>query len=252
MIVNESFVRIVLGGRNPIGRRIRYVHLEEWGALREGMEAAPWYEIVGVAGDMATAQKEDPKRATIYHPVSPHRAYPGQVAVRVRGNPDAFVPRLRAIATATDPTLRLYDVERLDQVNRSELEFIEFWFRILALVSGVALLLSLAGIYAVMAFTVARRTREIGIRVALGASQGRVVAAIFRRPLIHVALGVMAGVGVIGGITLLASGGTISPRVILPFTLYSLFMMGVCLLACIVPTRRALRVEPTEALRADG
>ena len=252
VIVNESFVRIVLGGRNPIGRRIRYVHLEEWEAMRPGMESAPWYEIVGVAPDMATAQKEDPKNAAIYHPMPPRGAYPGQLAVRVKGSPDAFVPRLRAIAAATDPTLRLYDVERLDQVNLSELEFLEFWFEILALVSGVALVLSLAGIYAVMAFTVARRTREIGIRVALGASQARVVAAIFRRPVIHVALGVLAGVGIIVGITLLASGGRVSPRIVLPFTGYALLMMAVCMLACIVPTRRALRVEPTEALRADG
>jgi ABC-type antimicrobial peptide transport system permease subunit len=216
------------------------------------MEEAPWYEIVGVVGDMITAQKEDPKKAAIYHPVSPRDAYPGQVAVRVKGDPDAFVPRLREIATVTDPTLRLYNLEPLDQVNRSEIEFMEFWFRMLLLVSGIALTLSLAGIYAVMAFTVARRTREIGIRVALGASQRRVVAAIFRRPLIHVAIGVLTGAGVILAITLLASGGRINPRILGPFSLYTLFMMAVCMLACIVPTRRALRVEPTEALRADG
>ena len=252
VIVNESFVELVLGGRNPIGRRIRYVHLEEWEEMRPGMERAPWYEIVGVVPDMATSQKRDPKKAAIYHPVPPRRAYPGQIAVRVKGNPDAFIPRLRAIATATEPTLRLYDVERLDQLNLSELEFMEFWFRILALVSAVALGLSLAGIYAVMAFTVTRRTREIGIRVALGASQARVVAAIFRRPIIQIAFGVVAGAAILGGIVLLASGGKVSLRVVLLFAGYAVFMMGVCMLACIVPTRRALRVEPTEALRADG
>jgi ABC-type antimicrobial peptide transport system permease subunit len=125
--------------------------------------------------------------------------------------------------------------------------------------TAVALLLSLAGIYAVLSFTVARRTREIGVRVALGANRHRVLSAVFRRPLTQV------GFGVAGGATLIAVGAVVLSRTtqfkgsmsglsagqVALLVAYGVFMLGVCLLACVVPTRRALRVEPTVAMRVD-
>jgi putative ABC transport system permease protein len=123
--------------------------------------------------------------------------------------------------------------------------------------TAVALLLSLAGIYAVMSFLVARRTREIGVRVALGASRMAVVSAIFRRPLIQVGLGILAGAALIavGRSTLatqlpgMTDGLSLSGAAII--LAYATVMLGVCLLSCVVPTRRALGVEPTIALRMD-
>jgi ABC-type antimicrobial peptide transport system permease subunit len=129
-----------------------------------------------------------------------------------------------------------------------------------AALTGIAVLLSLAGIYAVLSFAVARRTREIGVRVALGASNRAVITAIFRRPLIQVAAGVAVGtlfVGVL--VTLLAAppDSVVADTSVVSSALrvlmligYAAMMFGVCMLACIVPTRRALRVQPTEALRA--
>jgi putative ABC transport system permease protein len=152
-----------------------------------------------------------------------------------------------------DPTLRLHDILPLDQVEASELEFYDFWIRITALLTLVVLVLSWAGIYAVMSFTVSRRTREIGIRVAMGADARRVVLAIFRRPLTQVALGVATGAAVI----LLLRTGLSDPgheptaSEVAALIGYAALMFAVCLLACIVPTRRALRVEPTEALRVE-
>jgi ABC-type antimicrobial peptide transport system permease subunit len=140
---------------------------------------------------------------------------------------------------------------RLDQVVDDELRFYAFWFRLAVLTSCVALLLSLAGIYAVMAFTVARRTREIGIRVALGANARRVAFATFRRPLAQVALGVLAGGAVTGAVSFSIMGRSIWPRGAALVLAYAALMMGVCMIACVVPTWRALRIEPTEALR-DG
>jgi putative ABC transport system permease protein len=250
VIVNESFVRLVLGGRNPIGRRLRYTHFEDRSPRKLGQPSA-WYEIVGVVRDMGMAQSEDPKKSGIYHPVAPGSIYPAQVAVHLRGDPSAFVPRLRTLAADVDPTMRLYDVMRLDEVNDSELEFLAFWFQLLLVVSGVALTLSLAGIYSVMSFTVVRRTREIGIRIALGASPRGVILAIFRRPLIQVALGILAG-GLLTGLMLTGGRGRmLGPMKIAGVLAYSAFMMAVCMLACIVPTRRALGVQPTEALKAE-
>src|SRR5690606_20009821 len=124
--------------------------------------------------------------------------------------------------------------------------------------SGVALVLSLAGIYAVLSFTVARRTREIGVRVALGASSRRVVTATLRRPLFQVALGVAAGTAIVFTAAIL-SRNTEFPGSEQDLTLqgmamilgYGLVMLGVCLLGCLVPARRALSIEPTVALRTE-
>lgn len=121
-----------------------------------------------------------------------------------------------------------------------------------------ALVLSLAGIYAVLSFTVARRTREIGVRVALGASRPRVVAATFRRPLFQVALGVVIGTAIIfTGATLIrytefpGSETDLNLRGMATILVYGIVMLGVCLLGCVVPTRRALNIEPTIALRTE-
>ena len=270
VIVNRSFVNLVLGGRNPIGRRIQYVELEEWDGPRPPSESkAPWYEIVGVVRDLGMAVGSDgpapsnnpesskqaaggdPKVAGIYHPVAPGGVYPAHMGIRVSGDPAAFAPRLRAIATEIDPTLRLYAVTPLSNVTESELQFLNFWFRMLLGVAAIALVLSLAGIYAVMSFTVARRTREIGVRIALGASHRRVATAIFRRPLMQVALGVLAG-GVLVVLMTRAIAGELSATEAALVVAYVIAMMGICLVACIVPTRRAFRIEPTEALRAES
>ena len=171
----------------------------------------------------------------------------------------ALVPRVRAIAGALDPTLRLSDFQRADEVADDLLWIIGMWLRTTLVLTGVALLLSLAGIYAVLSFTVARRTREIGVRVALGASRRGVLTAIFRRPLTQVGIGIVAGATLIGlGVVGLSHTTQfeswpkgISSGQIALLALYAAFMLGVCLLACVVPTRRALRVEPVVAMRVE-
>ena len=111
-----------------------------------------------------------------------------------------------------------------------------------------ALMLSLSGIYAVMSFAVSRRTREIGIRVALGSDRARVVFAVLRQPLRQVAVGVALGALV----TAWLSGQILtSLDFLLAIAAYSIVMFGVCLLACFVPARRALRVDPIDALRME-
>jgi putative ABC transport system permease protein len=266
VLVNESFVKRVLGGRNPIGRRVRYLLYEDREPRK--LEApSEWYHIVGVvpdlgmavgADDMMPAEERpggvprgDPKVAGVYHPAVPGVPYPAQLGVRVRGDPMAFVPRLRAVATTADPTLRLYDFVPLDQVNEGELQFLAFWYRILLMVSVVALTLSLAGIYAVMSFTVARRTREIGVRIALGASRWRLLASVFRRPLAQVGAGIALGTSLVFLLSYGIYFGMPPLRALASIAGYGAVMLLVCLMACVVPTRRALAVEPTEALRAE-
>ena len=180
--------------------------------------------------------------------MAPANALPIHMAVHLRGDPESFSPQLRRVAAAVDPTLRLNELLPLDEVGATLWLEMGFLFWLLVLVSAIALLLSLAGIYAVMAFTVSRRTREIGIRVALGSDPQRIVAAIFLRPLAQVGLGVVAGGGLVAALVRVVIGA-LSAREVGLVVAYAALMMGVCMLACIVPTRRALRVESTEALR---
>ena len=176
VIVNQQFADDVFAGRNPIGRRIRYVGMEEWNDERDKTAAPlPWLEIIGVAPDLGMSIEGDSTVGGFYLPLVDTELTPVRVAMRVKGNPVDFAPRLRALAADVDPSLRLYDVMTLDRVTAAALQELGFWFRLTVGVSVVALTLSLAGIYAVMAFTVSRRTREIGIRVALGSDASRVV-----------------------------------------------------------------------------
>jgi ABC-type antimicrobial peptide transport system permease subunit len=139
-------------------------------------------------------------------------------------------------------------VQPLSLVTASGLRTITYVVRALSLVSLAALILALSGIYAVMSFAVSRRTREIGIRVALGSKPSRVVLAILRRPLLQVTAGIVFG-GVLTFVIarLIEIKLGFSPGLIG----YLLVMLGVCLLACVVPARRALNVDPIAALRAE-
>ena len=247
VVVNESFVERVMGGRNPVGRRIRYLATE--GYRDPGQEPGPWHEIVGVVEDLGTVSGYG--HMGMYHPGAVDEIRGARVLVHVAGGPGGFASELRRIAMAVDPALGLDNVVTLDELTRGQREFYAFWSTILVVVCALALLLSLGGIFAVMQFTVARRTREIGIRVALGANRRRVIAAVFRRPLIQIGLGLLTGATLVW--SLYAGLGE------LPDLRDSLFIAAyvtaaglVFLLACVAPTRRALAVEPTEALRVEG
>ena len=238
-VVNKAFVDRVLAGKNPIGRRIRY----PW---RGPSETLPWYEIIGVAPDMGTISGWGP--AGIYHPLVRATTYPLNVAVHVRGDPKEFAPRLRAIATDADVTLRLAELMPLRDVVNAEVAFYAFWVKMTTIVSAIVLLLSLVAIYAVMSFAVSRRTREIGVRVALGASPRRIVGAVFAQPLRQLGMGLLAGALLVW----VLQGGVDNAPTAKQFLIlggYTALMTAVCLIACVVPTRRALSVEPTEALR---
>jgi predicted permease len=246
VVVNRSFVAQELGGHSPLGRRVRYLDPDD-----PARKPGPWHEIVGVVKDLGMVADDPAEGAGLYHPLAPGADYPVYLALRVRGDPESFVPRLRSLAAAVDPRLRLHEVLPLDEAGATLWLETAFLFDLLLLVSSVAVVLSLAGIYSVMSFTVSRRTREIGIRVALGAHRGRIVATIFARPLAQVGLGVAVGGGLTAALTLAVSGGEVSARGAALVMAHMALMVGVCMLAWIVPTRRALRIEPTEALRTD-
>ena len=258
-IVDQGFVDQVLDGRNAIGQRVRFAADGDDAAARS---SDPWFEVVGVVRELGMgAPTEKGRAAGFYLPATPDRLDRVYMMVHGRGDPMLLGPQLREIAAAVDPTLRLSEFQRMNEVTDDILWVVGLWLRVTILMTAVALLLSLAGIYAVMSFIVARRTREIGVRVALGASRARVVGAIFRRPLSQVGLGILAGAALIAAVGSIAyttdlpgadglSAG-LSLEQVAMLLAHVTFMLGVCLLACVVPTRRALSVEPTVALRVD-
>lgn len=130
------------------------------------------------------------------------------------------------------------------------------WFKVLSVMGGVAILLSTAGIFSIMAFTVSRRTHEIGVRVALGAGRGRILTSIFSRAFKQIGLGIGVGAALILFLLLALSFAEpeFQPRAIHSAFLaaYLVVMLCVCTLACLVPMGRALAVEPVDALRAEG
>ena len=243
-IVDQTFVRQVVGDNNALGRRVRPVP-------SPGSEAGPWYEIVGIVPD----RPANTSQGRMYVPALPGArgpASPLQLALRAGPDPAAMSRRLQEIGTNLYPTLRLDDVRRLDEVLGETQMSSNLTSYALAIVTLSVLLLSAAGLYALMSFTVTRRRREIGIRTALGARPGRLLASIFARALWQIAAGVVVGVTAAlvlhRRLNIEVEGGWHIPG-ILPAA--AIFIMTIGLLAAAGPARRAVRVDPTEALR-DG
>ena len=265
-IVDQGFVDQILQGRNAVGQQVRFRYpgppSRRWAPGNPDDPAGPgdWYEVIGVVRELGVGAPTQPGRAAgFYLPGTPDLFDQVHMMVHVRGgDPLRLAPQVRDAATAVDPSLRLVNMQRANEANNDILWVMTMWLRITVVLSGVALVLSLAGIYAVLSFTVARRTREIGVRVALGASRRRVVVATFRRPLFQVALGVVVGTAIIvTAATLMRNTelpGSESDLTLQGMTMiigYGMVMLGVCMLGCVGPTRRALNIEPTIALRTE-
>jgi predicted permease len=240
MIVNQSFTRHVFGDRNPIGHRVRIVAGED-----SRVTGDTWYEVVGIVKDFGWQLPLPHEQAAMYRPRLPAPGLDAGLAMRVR-NPLAFATRLRTVAAAVDPMIRLTDVQLLTDVGGGEAAINWTLTAVAWLISLVVLLLSATGIHALMSFTVARRTREIGIRAALGAPPRRIVAGIFARAFLQI------GTGVLAGSALAALVGLGSTRQLLLLLAADVIMLIVGLTASVVPLRRALRIDPTEALRAEA
>jgi putative ABC transport system permease protein len=256
VVVNQLFAVRVFAGQNPIGRRIRYVRPNSTDPRTPANATEPWLEIVGVVRDMVQDVRsplnlDSPTRPELYYPLGRGATDgPLYLAVHARGRAVALIPALRTLATDVSAELRLSNIQSLDQASSGDARAWKLLARVVLLASAITLLLSLAGIYSVMSFTVSRRTREIGVRVALGANASRVIFEIFRKPLSHVAAGLTAGLLVVSALVL-ASARTFTAHTFVVLLTYAITMLAVCVIACAGPARRALRVQPTEALSAD-
>ena len=246
VVVNRAFVQRVLGDGPALGRRIRYRE----DSASSPAAAAPWHEIVGVVADLQI-NRSDP---TLVDPVVFHMLDAGQATtltliVRTRGADAAAVaPRLRDIAVSLDPTVRITPRPMLDLYRQMDLAF-----RLVALAIGLiiisVLLLSAAGIYALMSFTVSQRRKEIGIRAAMGADARRLLMSVFSRAAAQLGAGVVIGIALAVTLDLTSDGEALGAFGLAALPFIAVAMVAVGLLAALGPARRGLRIHPVEALR---
>jgi hypothetical protein len=248
VVVNETFVAQVLGGRNAVGRTLRYREGTWYTWPEQGT-----YVIVGVVPELGSNVTNPTTEGAIYHAVAPGELNPIRIAVWRVDDPVAFAPRLRTLVDQADPELLLSDIVALDDVVS--------WTRIVYGMSGAAsvalivvlLILSVSGIYALMSFTVSERTREIGIRTALGADRTRIAFTVAWRSLVQLAIGIVLGIPIAAWFLGSASDfGSGSPSLALAPLMGVAMIVVIVLGACLRPTLRALRIAPTEALREGG
>lgn len=248
VVVNRSFVQRVLGDGHALGRRIRYrdVRDTDGGQIPEN----EWHEIVGVFGDLQT-NSFDPTLVdpVVFHPLNPADTTAATLIVRLRGADAAgFAPRLRTILTTLDPTARIVARPMLDLYRQMDLA-LRFVALVIVLMILSVLLLSAAGIYALMSFTVAHRRKEIGIRAAMGADARRLLASVFSRAAAQLGGGVAAGIALAIVMDIATNGEALGPAGLAMVPIIATMMIIVGLLATFGPARRGLRMSPTEALR---
>lgn len=243
VLVNRSFVDRQLGGTPALGTRVRL-------ATASDETADSWHEVIGIVDDLGMNVIDPANAAGVYNLIVPGQLHPAQLLVRVAGDPEAFVPRLRGILNEIEPAIVLDQPVRLDRVFSEELWEARFSALTFTAVAIAAVVLSAAALYALMAFAVTQRTREIAIRSALGARPLNIVRIVIARALVQLAAGVALGAAIgaalvpeiLGGMSLAQNWTTMLAAV-------SAAMCAIGLLACAAPTRRALRIQPVQALK---
>jgi putative ABC transport system permease protein len=241
-IVNATFAKKHFGGENAVGRRIR---------LGGAKSTEPWRQIVGVVPDMwlDATDNDDPEGIYVPFSQSPRRFM--SVVIRTRGEPGAMTAPVRNLVTSMDPDLPIYFVMTLQERIDEETWFYRVFGTIFMIMGFVALFLAAIGLYGVMAFNVSRRTREMGVRMALGAHPRSVVGLVLRQGLIQLGAGVV--IGTAGAfflaklLTMLLFQVAPTDPVVFGGTLAVLIASGIA--ASLIPARRATRVDPMVALR---
>jgi len=239
IIVSQALAEQLWVGEAPIGRR----------AFFDGRE----WTVVGVVGNLRERGLERDPTLAIYQPYYGSGWSPVNFVVHTAGDPGSVVPSVRSILTELDGNLPVSDVTTLDDLVAGSVAARRFNTLLLGVFSVVAFVLALAGIYGVLAFTVARRTAEIGVRVALGATAGKVLTQTVVQGMRPAAVGVVVGLVGAFGLSRFMSAMLfgIEPSDPITYATVALLLCAAAVVSCCVPAMRAAKVDPVTALREE-
>jgi putative ABC transport system permease protein len=243
VVVNESMARTYWPGLDPVGRRFKR-------GLPESKN--PWYTVVGVVADMRQGGMDVPVRPEAYFPFEQVDFFaPDSLAIRTTGDPLAVAQQVRQQVWAVDREQPVSAVMSLQDLVDENVAPARLQTRLLGGFAGMALLLAALGIYAVLSFTVTQQTREIGVRLALGAQPAQVLRAVMMQGLRLYVLGVAIGLAAALVLSRLMAHLLFGVSATDPASFVSviLVMGAITCLACYVPARRAMRFDPIAALR---
>jgi len=241
-VVNQAFAERVFGNQNPIGRLVTSGHLN--------------YQIIGVVGNIKSRTVGEDLRAILFRSldqsVGGDPSFLGySLIVRTAGDPVALTPSVREQVSALDPTMAVFNVATMQEHVKDALFLPRLAGTLFGIFGGMGLLLASVGLYSVISYSVSRRTREIGIRMALGAQVGAVQRLIVRQGMLLTGIALAIGLPGAWMAAKLADSFLygVRPHDLVTFTAVPIILTAIALLACWIPARRAARVNPQTVLR---
>jgi putative ABC transport system permease protein len=242
-VISKRLADLLWPGQDPIGRTA---------ILWKGQSQVRG-EIVGVVGNMRERGLENDPTLAVYFPAGGTAGTSLQLVLYTRGEPMAAVPAIRSLVTSIDPNLPVSNVRTLEDVVDASVATRRVTMLLLVTFAGVALVLALAGVYGVLAYSVARRTSEIGVRIALGAHHGRVLRLVLAQGMRPVFVGVGVGLAATFWLSRLMASllFEIQPHDPATYASVAAVVIGVATLACYLPARRVLTIDPAIALRTE-
>jgi putative ABC transport system permease protein len=244
-VVTQQFVKTFFNGADPIGHTFRFAG---------GDDSTRVWTIVGVVPNVFSGDNEKPWAEAVFTPFAQQSQAFASISVKVPGdNPMAITSQVRDVVASLDADTPIYFVYSMREAFARPTWFVRVFGTMFMIFGFVALFLASVGLYAVMSFSVSRRTREVGIRMALGAQAADVVGMIFGQGLLQLGIGMAAGLAAATGIGQLLQAilFQVQPRDPSIFGGVVATLLGVGLLACFIPARRATRVDPLVALRSE-
>jgi putative ABC transport system permease protein len=240
IIINETMAKRYWPNENPLGQRIK-----------ETSNERAWREIVGIVGSVRHRARGEEPRPEMFVPWSQVPAPNLNVAVRTQAEPASFATTLRHAVTAIDPNLPVFEMRTMEERLFESVAQPRFRMALLGTFAALALAMAVVGLYAVVAFTVAQRTHEVGIRMALGAQRRDVIGLVLGHGIKLVGLGIVIGLAGAWALTRVLTTllYEVKPTDPLTFLAVPVVLIAAAILACWLPARHAARVDPLTALR---